>query len=86
MWLFISKSTLLQFCNFFTIKTFYLAFSAYNRKSKRAQKIVGKETRKVFAKTEAVDLSDPATFVTIFLLFYVVPLLWINIYRRGNYI
>lgn len=75
MWLFISKSTLLQFCNFFIIKTFYLAFSVYNRKSKHAQQIVGKETRRVFAKTEAVDLSDQTTFVTIFLLFYVVPLL-----------
>ena len=47
---------------------------------------MGKETRRLFAKTETVDLSDQATFVTNFLLFDVVPLLWTNIYRRGNYI
>lgn len=33
MWLFISKPTLIHSCHFFIIKTFYLAFSVYNRVS-----------------------------------------------------
>lgn len=37
--------------------------------------MVGKETRRGFAKTETVDSSNQATFVTNFLLVYVAPLL-----------
>lgn len=37
--------------------------------------MLGKEPKRVFAKRETVDLSDQNTFVTSFLLFYVIPLL-----------
>lgn len=72
MWLFISKPTLIHSCHFFIIKTFYLAFCVYNR-VKCVQKMLGMESKRIFAKRETVDLSDQNTFVTNFLLFYVIP-------------
>lgn len=37
--------------------------------------MLGKESKRGFAKRETVELSDQNTFVTNFLLFYVIPLL-----------